>query len=217
MKIIKPSFEILSPFPINTMEIIEDVARTCYQSHEKTKEGSAQKLFNNLLTNKHLAMLEFVDMTVRFVTDRGVSHELVRHRLCSFAQESTRYCNYKDKHLEFIPPIFHEQDLFIEWIKHMGQCEIAYNKLIKCGAQIARSVLPNSLKTSIVMKANLREWIHIFELRTSASAHPNMRELMIPLCMRTLMPHIVECNTDDVGPITQQRVVMDQWAELYGI
>lgn len=140
-------------------------------------------------------------ITVRFVVDRGVTHELVRHRLCSFAQESTRYCNYgKDEHITFIIPSWitdvHENDYIInnsdflgmsdtsyDWCHTMLYTEHSYNSLLKIGwtPQQARSVLPNSLKSEINLSANIREWRHIFKLRTAKTAHPQMREVMCPL------------------------------------
>ena len=200
MKLIKPSTEILTS--IDGEEIlkeIEIIARTCYKSEDKiTDDGlSARKLITQLIKNKHEAMLEFgPSITVKFICDRGVSHELVRHRIASFAQESTRYCNYsKDDHMLFIVPFWLDltdwnnqitvpsDDPRQIWLREMSRSEISYNKLIKQGwsAQKARSVLPNSLKTEINVCANIREYRHIFNLRCHPSAHPQMRELMIPL------------------------------------
>jgi thymidylate synthase (FAD) len=123
--------------------------------------------------------------SVRLVTDRGVTHEWVRHRLPAQTQESTRYCNYAKKGVTFIKPVFwsYGEIAYNRWEIAMQQCEVAYNDLISCGCspQEARSVLPNSLKTEIVTTTNIREWNHIFSLRTSAAAHPQMRELIIPL------------------------------------
>lgn len=204
MKLIKPSFEILTPIDgEEILKSIEKVARTCYKSEDKIAPGSAEKLVKILVTRGHEAMLEFADITVKFTCDRGVSHELVRHRLTSFAQESTRYCNYgKDAHMQFIIPSFttlEEQtltpyDLTNQeitdlpaneriWLGTMSYAEVQYNNLIKSGwsPQEARSVLPNSLKTEINMKASIREWRHVFKLRCAPAAHPQMRELMIPL------------------------------------
>ena len=137
----------------------------------------------------HHAMLEHVWMTVRFITDRGISHELVRHRIASFAQESTRYCNYsKNKfgnEITVIRPAFWEEDskCYREWNIAMILAENHYIRLLKHGArpEQARSVLPNSLKTEIVISANMREFRHILKLRCSKTAHPLMRALMLPL------------------------------------
>jgi thymidylate synthase (FAD) len=204
MRIIDPSFEILS-FPTNALENIEAAARTCYKSEGQVKPGSAGKLAKKLKTANHGAMLEFADATVRFICSRGVSHELVRHRLCSFAQESTRYCNYSHDRFngevtvvrplwvdprtvpccahylpDYIPDI---DDASRVWINDMHQHENSYLRLISYGlkAQEARGVLPIDLKTEIVVKANLREWLHVFELRCASAAHPEMVRLMAPL------------------------------------
>ncbi len=193
MKLIKPYYEILTP--INGEDIlktIENTARTCYKSEDKITEDSAKKMIKNLIANGHEAMIEFFDITVKFVCDRGVSHELVRHRIASFAQESTRYCNYSkdkfDNQLTFILPPWveenNEQNLssktFLVGIK---RAEHYYLSLLELGwqPQQARAVLPNSLKTEIVVKMNLREWRHFFKLRCAKAAHPQMRELTIPL------------------------------------
>ena len=210
MKLIKASYEIITP--INGEEILKQIelaARTCYKSEDKVEyimnthgspsftASSARVLIPKLIKNGHEAMLEFGGaITVKFICDRGVSHELVRHRLASFAQESTRYCNYgKDEHITFIIPCWLDikegtispriVNTHAErwWVNHMTRSEEAYNELIKIGwsPQQARSVLPNSLKTEINVSANIREWRHILKLRTSKAAHPQMRELMCPL------------------------------------
>jgi thymidylate synthase (FAD) len=190
MKIIKPSYEILTP--IDGGEIlknIEAVARTCYKSHDCIKEGSAEKLVAALIKNQHEAMLEFFDITVKFICDRGVSHELVRHRTGNYAQESQRYVNYgADKHggeITFIKPYFWDENscFYAEWINAMIGAEECYLYLLKYGAtpQEARSVLPNSVKTEINVKNDIRNWRHFLKLRTAKDAHPQMRELTIPL------------------------------------
>ena len=194
MKIINASYEILtdiSPYGTLELEQIERAARTCYKSEDKiTEQGeSAKKLIKNLIKNGHEAMLEHSQLSVKFICDRGVSHELVRHRMASFAQESTRYCNYSDdkfgNELTFIKPIFF--DLTMDegelWLEAMEHAEDYYFSLLDdlCSPQEARCVLPNSLKTEVVMTANYREWRHILKLRTDKAAHPQMRELMVPL------------------------------------
>ena len=205
MKLIKASYEIITP--INGEEILKQIelaARTCYKSEGKIEynlEGSnphalkevaisARILIPKLISRGHEAMLEFGgNITVKFICDRGVSHELVRHRLASFAQESTRYCNYnKEEDIIFIQPcwitdISSDNEDVTNWYDAMCESEDRYNNLISLGwsPQQARSVLPNSLKTEINVSANIREWRHILKLRTSKAAHPQMRELMCPL------------------------------------
>ena len=190
MRGIPASYDIINiPTREKALQDIERAARTCYKSEEYIGEGSAERLVKSLIDRGHEAMLEHVSFTVRFICDRGVSHELVRHRVASFAQESTRYCNYsKDKfgnELTFIQPCFWDEDseMFNDWKKVISYAEFKYLNLIKVGAtpQEARSVLPNSIKTEVVMTANLREWRHFFKLRTAKAAHPQMRELTIPL------------------------------------
>lgn len=189
MKIVEPSVEIVFPLPTSILERIERCARVCYKSEDRITKGSAAKMVKQLIDRQHEAMLEHVDFTVRFICDRGVSHELVRHRVASFAQESTRYCNYgKTGEVEFIrPDLPRDKNGFnypeIMWQRAMSQAESTYLALIAVGIspQWARSVLPNSLKTEIIMTTNLREWRHILKLRTAETAHPQMRQIMIPL------------------------------------
>lgn len=195
MKIINASYEILTP--INGEQILKDIekiGRTCYKSENLITEDSSRIFVRNLIKRGHEAMLEHNNITVRFICDRGVSHELVRHRLASFAQESTRYCNYsKDKfgnELTFIKPCFwiyqNGKDLYPYnlWKLECERAEQTYFELLRIGAppEQARNILPNSLKTEVVMSANIRELRHFFKLRCDKVAHPQMRELAIPLC-----------------------------------
>ena len=197
MKIVNQSHEILI-LPNNTLETIERVGRTCYQSQDKITPDSAINFVGILRDKGHHAMIEFGDMTVKFITNRGVTHELVRHRMCSFAQESTRYVKYNGE-MEFISPVWCSTEVVgasfkkLKNIKYtdteyiwMDAClnaEIMYKRLLDAGwrPEQAREVLPNSLKTEIIVKANIREWRHIFSLRCSKNAHPQMRALMLPL------------------------------------
>lgn len=177
---------------IDGMEIlkqIERIGRTCYKSEDRITDDSAVKFVKMLVDNGHEAMIEHAYVSVRIICDRGVSHEIVRHRMASYAQESTRYCNYsKDKfgnEITVIEPNFwaDKPECKEVWEKAMKQAEEAYMKLIELGAtpQEARSVLPNSLKTEIVVTMNLREWRHFFKLRTDKTAHPQIREIAVPL------------------------------------
>lgn len=200
IKIIKPSYEILSEISdgaLKELQHIEKIARVCYKSEDKiTPDGeSAKKLISNLIKNGHEAMIEHSMLSVKFIVDRGISHELVRHRIASFAQSSTRYCNYsKDKfgnEITVIDPCFFSEDVvddntvigYNNWKSSCEESEKAYFTLLNCGfsPQEARSVLPNSLKTEVVMTANYREWRNFFKLRTAKAAHPQMREVTIPL------------------------------------
>ncbi|RLC86911.1 MAG: FAD-dependent thymidylate synthase [Chloroflexi bacterium] len=184
MIIINQSHEIIDFQPETILKKIETAARTCYRSQDSIGDiHKTEKFVQTLVKNGHGAMLEFADITVKFVTDRGVSHEMVRHRLCSFAQESTRYCNYGKykfgKELTFIrPPIYGYE--YLIWHKTMKQIESTYMEMIRGGMtpQIARSVLPCCLKTEIVVKANIREWMHIIAIRTTPKAHPQISDLI---------------------------------------
>ena len=193
MQAIKAYTQIYNDFDgQKILEKIEQIARTCYKSEGKIQEGSAAKMVASLIKSGHEAMLEHVSVTVKFVVDRGISHELVRHRLASFAQESTRYCNYsKDdfgSEITFIIPEYldYKSAGWNTWKETMKACEDSYFKLLDIGLtpQEARAVLPNSLKTEVVMTANLREWRHFFKLRalgTTGKPHPQMLEVTVPL------------------------------------
>ena len=193
MKIIKAGYEIMTPISdggINELKFIERVGRTCYKSEDKISDDgeSAKRFVRMLIRNDHGAMLEHSTLTVRFIVDRGISHEIVRHRIASFAQESTRYCNYSggkfDGEITVVAPITHMDDEeYLRWRASCEEAEKAYIALVAYGAtpQIARSVLPNSLKTEVIMTANYREWRNFFKLRTAKAAHPQMREVAVPL------------------------------------
>ena len=193
MQAIKAYTQIYNDFDgQKILEKIEKVARTCYKSEGKIQEGSAAKMVASLIKSGHEAMLEHVSVTVKFVVDRGISHELVRHRLASFAQESTRYCNYSNddfgSEITFIIPEYldYKSAGWNTWKETMKACEDSYFKLLDIGLtpQEARAVLPNSLKTEVVMTANLREWRHFFKLRalgTTGKPHPQMLEVTVPL------------------------------------
>jgi thymidylate synthase (FAD) len=190
MKIISPRHEILfMPDGREILRFIESAGRTCYKSEDRINDASAKGFVQRVLVSGHHSVIEHVNVTVKFICDRGVTHELVRHRLASYSQESTRYANYSTDRfgheITVIKPIFWEEgsSQYKIWLASMEQAETAYLRLLEAGAapEQARSVLPNSLKTEIVMTANIREWRHVFSLRCSASAHPQMREIMLPL------------------------------------
>ena len=206
MRIIDQSYELklLADFP-SQAKLIEFCGRTAYQSEDAITESSAPTFIKMIGDKNHKAVLEHSIMTVRFITTRGVSHEIVRHRIASFTQESTRYCNYSkgkyDKQITFIRPTGVRADVLgdwqgtipdiadddtgdLEWVMAMNDAEGHYMRLTDKGwkAQRARGVLPNDLKTSIAMTANFREWLHFFQLRAvEKTAHPDMRALTIPL------------------------------------
>lgn len=186
MKIIKPAFTFLDEVDgSELLKHLERAGRVCYKSEDKITDGSAEKFIRNIIKRGHESVLEHEKITVIIICDRGVTHELVRHRIASYSQESTRYCNYTNEkfgsELTFINPCFWTEDdpRYIVWKGQMEQIENAYNQLIEAGAspQEARSILPNSLKTEIVVTMNIREWRHFFKLRSSTAAHPQMREI----------------------------------------
>jgi len=189
MIVIEPSVEILDNIDgVAILKRIEVAGRTCYKSEDTINDDSCNRFVAMLLARKHEAMLEHVNITFKVVCDRGVTHEIVRHRIASYAQESTRYVNYNKKGMTFIKPSFWtegDNDVFkwIVWENHMKQCEKMYNTLIANGAkpEEARSVLPNSLKTEIIITMNLRELRHFLHLRTAKVAHPDMRKVAIML------------------------------------
>ena len=190
MKVIKPSFEILDKIDGNEMlKKIEKIGRICYKSESNITKDSANQFIANIIKSGHESVIEHEKISVRIICDRGVSHEIVRHRIASYSQESTRYCNYFNerfgKELTLIKPNFWEENSeeYCVWLNTMQKIEDTYNLLIERGVkpQEARSILPNSLKTEIVVTMNLREWRHFFKLRTSLKAHPQMREVACAL------------------------------------
>jgi thymidylate synthase (FAD) len=216
MRLTKPSYDIMN-ITQSPLQLLELSGRVCYKSEDLIKEGSAEKFVNKILHDyKHESVIEHSSLTVKLIIDRGVSHELVRHRLASYSQESTRYCNYgKSKysgHVTFIippwvniePGIYKLGDKIpgatpacCEWAWILLRSEQTYLNLLNehnWTPQQARSVLPNSLKTEIVTTANFREWRHIFSQRTHKTAHPQMREIMIPLLIEisNLVPIIFD-------------------------
>lgn len=190
MRIVSPGFEILTPVDSEViLKHIELCGRTCYKSEKKITDESCRTFVQSIIKRGHEAVLEHFNITVKFICDRGVSHEIVRHRLASYCQESTRYCNYsKDDfsgEITVVEPFYLEPDTlaYNAWKEACEAAEAAYFRLLDwgCTPQEARAVLPNSLKTEVVMTANLREWRHFFKLRCATAAHPQMREVATPL------------------------------------
>ena len=190
MKIINASYRIETLIDgKQILKRIEMAGRTCYKSEDRITEGSAENFVRTLIERGHESVLEHESITVRFICDRGISHEIVRHRLASYSQESTRYCNYNcdrfGSGLTVIKPCFWKEKTgaYMSWVTAMFVAEKEYFAMLNwgCTPQEARSVLPNSVKTEVVMTANLREWRHFLKLRTAKAAHPQMRELTVPL------------------------------------
>ena len=190
MKIINPSVEFITPLNGKViMERLEECGRVCYKSEDSITEGSAEKFLKGIISRGHEAVLEHCSFTVKFICDRGVSHEIVRHRIAAYCQESTRYCNYsKDKfgrEITVIAPCFLEvtSPQWRAWEHACALAEKAYFNLLDqgCTPQEARAVLPNSLKTELVMTADIREWRHFLKLRCGKGAHPQIREVATQL------------------------------------
>lgn len=176
MKIVKPSVRIFDVIDgQQVLKKLEYIGRICYQSRHKIGEDTAPKFVASLIKKGHESILEHYSFTAIFIVDRGISHEIVRHRLASYAQESTRYCQYDDEIMVIEPEI--ESEDWYEWTVSMDQAEICYQNMLFHGTspQIARSVLPTCLKTELAMTANLREWRHFFRMRCSPAAHPSIR------------------------------------------
>ena len=222
MKIVQAGFEILTPISnqgIQELQHIEKIGRVCYKSEDRiTEDGDSAKKFVKMLIEKgHEAMLEHSSLSVKFVVDRGVSHELVRHRIASFAQESTRYVNYsKDKFggecrfIDLRPGIMldnkgknmtaYEIELIMkEWMEAISDAEKHYLNMLNLGTtpQIARSVLPHSTKVEIIVTANYREWRNFFKLRTAETAHPQKREVTISLLKK--LKELIPIVFDDIS------------------
>lgn len=190
MIVSQPTIEIINEPSYEAMlEKIEKIGRVCYKSEENIREGSAETFIRGIIKRGHESVIEHESISVRVICDRGVTHEIVRHRVASYSQESTRYCNYTNDKFEnqitcidlatgFGYDFGKEEDRkkYEIWNRAMEKAEKAYFEMIEAGAkaQEARSVLPNSLKTEIVMTMNLREWRHFFRLRSAKAAHPQM-------------------------------------------
>jgi thymidylate synthase (FAD) len=199
MKFVLPSVELMNVS--GDIMLIEQIGRVCYKSEERIKADTAIPFIRGVRTRGHEAVLEHVSATIRIICDRGVSHEIVRHRLASYCQESTRYVNYKGKSMEFVMPhwllkyygeslsLFEDLSLYdfgerygtatceYKFISMLFNAEKCYNELAKAGwsPQDSRAILPNALKTEIIMTANLREWRHFLKLRMESCAHPDMQ------------------------------------------
>ncbi len=190
---IQPEIEILSTESYEDMlRRIEKIGRVCYKSEERIGEGTAEKFIAGIIKRGHESVIEHGSITVKVTCDRGVTHEIVRHRIASYSQESTRYCNYsKDKFGNQITCIDlatgfsydlddeNDRKKYEVWQKAMEAAERDYFQMLELGAkpEEARSILPNSLKTEIVMTMNLREWRHFIRLRSANAAHPQMRQV----------------------------------------
>jgi len=199
MKLLQPNVDLMAMRDGgDILRAIERAGRVCYKSEHNVSDSSAARFAKMIVRRGHLSVIEHESATVKFTIDRGVSHELVRHRLASFSQESTRYVRYgtRGNHIQFVlppwvgisPGVYSEPSLYgasepdLIWYRACLNAEANYLQLLNAGwkPEAARSVLPNSLKTEIVVTANLRQWRHIFTLRCDDAAHPQMRQVMRP-------------------------------------
>ncbi len=212
MRIINPSVEFITPIDGDEiLKRLEECGRVCYKSEHRITDTSAPAFVAKLIQRGHEAVLEHCSFTVKFICDRGVSHEIVRHRLASYCQESTRYCNYGEREfgrqITVIEPCFLSEGTpaYFYWETACRKAEGSYRLMLDdgCTPQEARSVLPTSLKTEVVMTANLREWRHFLRLRCSPAAHPQMREVAC-LLLRELC-QLVPVVFDDIAKEVSQR------------
>ncbi len=220
MNIIKPYARILPPPGSPNREFraadgvylllrIEWAARISHRSEESVTVGSYDRFIRSVvLSHGDWSVTEHASVSVDFYVDRGVTHELVRHRLFAFTQESTRFVNYEKRMPpSFVKPAFGEtaSDLEHEWRRAIEECERRYINLIALGVapQLARSVFPNALASRIVVTGNLRNWRHFLLMRTTKEAHPQMREVTIPLLeqFKATIPILYE----DIEPLATQR------------
>ncbi len=212
MKIIKP-YVYLRAQEVDRSKLynVEYAARLCYKSEGRMTDEINEKFLNNIITRQHESVLEHEKVTVYFVVDRGITHEIVRHRVGSYSQESTRYCNYTgDKfgnEITVIEPYYYvgREKEYTEWKESCEQIEQAYIRLLENGTpQEARAILPNSLKTEIAVTYNLREWRHFFALRCHETAHPQMQQITIPLLLefkKKLAPVFDDISYNEKFPV----------------
>ena len=233
MRVVKSEVEIITnDNGVDILKRLEKIGRICYKSEDKITDDSYVNFIKGLIQRKHESVLEHQNITVKFIVDRGVSHEIVRHRLASYSQESTRYCDYSDTPFPVIDlqngltldgkcsslPKDKVDAIYNEWIEANLDAEVHYNNMIELGAspQIARSVLNNSSKTELYMTANLREWRHFLQLRTSKASHPQMREVAIQLLykFKNFIPIVfndIELDRDDLTKMSDDMVLFDDW------
>ena len=190
MKVIEPRVELVDDFDAAAiMRKLERAGRVCYKSESNITDDSAEKFIRNVIKRGHESVIEHASVSFKIICDRGVTHELVRHRIASYSQESSRYCDYSagkfGGELTFIKPCFWAEDdeNFQLWLKSMELAEKNYLAMRANGAkpEEARSILPNSLKTEIFVTMNLRELRHFLKLRTDKAAHPQMREVALKI------------------------------------
>lgn len=199
MRLVEPWIKVENFDGVKIMKRIERACRTCYRSEDKISEESYKNLLTNCLNRGHKSVLEHEKITVRIYSDIGTYKDLTRHRFASFSVESTRYCSYnKDKYgneIAVVNPVYIEdKEVFETWKKAIEDMEKAYMKMKELGAStdMCREILPHSTAAEYTMTANIREWKHILELRTTNHVHPAIRQVLIPLLLlfKEQMPEI---------------------------
>ena len=208
MRLVEPWIKVEDFDGVKIMKRIERACRTCYRSEDKISEESYKNLLTNCLNRGHESVLEHEKITVRIYSDIGTYKDLTRHRFASFSVESTRYCSYnKDKYgneIAVVNPVYMEdKEVFETWKKAIEDMEKAYMKMKELGAStdMCREILPHSTAAEYTMTANIREWKHILELRTTNHVHPAIRQVLIPLLLlfKEQMPEIfgdIEYDTE---------------------
>ena len=208
MRLVEPWIKVENFDGVKIMKRIERACRTCYRSEDKISEESYKNLLTNCLNRGHESVLEHEKITVRIYSDIGTYKDLTRHRFASFSVESTRYCSYnKDKYgneIVVVNPVYMEdKEVFETWKKAIEDMEKAYMKMKELGAStdMCREILPHSTAAEYTMTANIREWKHILELRTTNHVHPAIRQVLIPLLLlfKEQMPEIfgdIEYDTE---------------------
>ena len=208
MRLVEPWIKVENFDGVKIMKRIERACRTCYRSEDKIIEESYKNLLTNCLNRGHESVLEHEKITVRIYSDIGTYKDLTRHRFASFSVESTRYCSYnKDKYgneIAVVNPVYIEdKEVFETWKKAIEDMEKAYMKMKELGAStdMCREILPHSTAAEYTMTANIREWKHILELRTTNHVHPAIRQVLIPLLLlfKEQMPEIfgdIEYDTE---------------------
>ncbi len=222
MRIIRPYVEVVTQNDLEAIRRkIEWAGRKCYKSEDKITKESAPKFIMGLIERGHESVIEHGIITVNFVIDRALAQQLTRHRIAAYSMESQRYCNYIlnkfDNEITFIEPFYFKDNpvLYDRWYKSCEEAEKAYFDLLNSGAnpEKARVALNNSTKTEIVTTYNMREWRHFFSLRCAVDAHPQMRQVAIPLLLyfaRTIPEFFQHIAYD-------RRFSKDDYAEIHEV
>jgi len=190
---------------IRLLKKIEWCGRISHRSEDAQTEDSWDRFIRTVvLGHGDWSIVEHASVTIDMLVDRGITHEWVRHRLCAFTQESTRFVNYEKK----MPPSFIQPEMpvsqLVSWEDAIHHCEKSYQEMIQAGAapQIARSVFPNALASRIITTTNLRNLRHMMIMRTTKEAHPQMRQVTIPLL--TELKEKIPILFEDIEPLAKQ-------------